>query len=148
MGDRCYISVTVKTEDLERFGKATGWGGCWEEQDREEGEEFTNVTLDDVNYGGDDELSQAAAEGIPFLGHHGPGDCYGGCLFACDGKGEYWQTDCDSDGYPTVRYDVDSGKAEAHDVRHVKRFCKKHREVKAVVCVTRLPTGLIVGEAE
>ena len=134
------MSVTVRTKDLGAFEEATGWDGYLNADDAEEGEQFVQINIDEVNYGGDDELEAAAKAGIPFYGYHSAGGCYGAMLFAALGGKTLWQ-DCDSDGYPTVRFDLDTGGSERADMCGLKKFVEFYKAAKAAVERKELPNG-------
>ena len=132
MGDRCYVSVTLRKRDLDRFGAATGWFDYWS-LEGDDGD-VVSVDMDEVNYGGDDDLDTAASLGIRFYGHHGAGCAYGPEWFLGDGTRRI-AIPTDADGYAMVRYDPETGKPddELGDKRRIKQFAVKLRQVKQFI---------------
>lgn len=133
MGDRCWIRVYLRKQDLEKFNEATGWSTDYEELDDGDDGQFS-LEISEVNYGGDDQLGMAAGAGIRFHGQHGPGNCYGPGMFASDGHA-ISAIDLDLEGYVTVRYDPETGMPadEAGDKLRIKRFAVKLRQAKRFI---------------
>ena len=83
MGDRCYLSVTVRKDELTKFQELLPHTPSEEEE-----EELTvTLTYEDANYGYGDELTQAAAAGCEFYGYHGSGSSYDAAEFHSHMKG-------------------------------------------------------------
>lgn len=82
MGDRCHMTVTVRTDDMPTFEKILHrqWA-----DDVEEGGFVTTLTFEQANYGLGDELNQAAAAGCEFYGSHGSGSSYDSADFHTHG---------------------------------------------------------------
>ena len=133
MGDRCYLSLTMRQSDLKAFRKFVPWDGeeWWNE--REDYEDGTaDLTVEGADYAWTGELIKAAEEGhLPFYGQHGPGGCYGSEVFASDGKA-YAEKEASFYGLPAVEYGMDS-KPCADSLRVMRRFVSvRKRAVKAV----------------
>lgn len=109
MGDRCWLQFSCRKSDLkkvtEQFGGVSIHPGDPEEHPFSEiiDDEKTWLTgeIDEINYGGIDDLEKLAEAEIPFTGSSGAGGGYGPAVFACAGKklflmGASW------DGYPYV----------------------------------------------
>lgn len=114
MGDRCWLQFSCRKSDLkkvtEQFGGVSIHPGDPEEHPFSEiiDDEKTWLTgeIDEINYGGIDDLEKLAEAEIPFTGSSGAGGGYGPAVFACAGKklflmGASW------DGYPYVEIGPD-----------------------------------------
>lgn len=75
MGDRCYLEITLKRSDLQRFYEATGTkADDWSLVGSEIA--ITQLNMDEANYALGNALSDAAGKGIVFHGWHGAGNNY------------------------------------------------------------------------
>jgi len=83
MGDRCYMWVTVRKDDAPKFLRFLPH--AWADQMEEKGQTVTLV-YEHANYGYGDELTQAAAAGCEFYGHHGQGSSYDAAEFHTSGN--------------------------------------------------------------
>ncbi len=130
MGDRCYVRMTLKDEDLVRFGKYLGvkpgerW---WDEQD-EPGDGLIGVGIFEANDGLTDQRGEAAKAGIPFFGWHGEGGEYGGAEFASLG-GEMLECETNRDGELVLVLDDDLNVQS--DLEHIRRYVAMRRQVQA-----------------
>ena len=86
MGDRCYLEITLRHEDLSRFAphidaapEEEWWDHLDEEQDRPE---IVTASVYEANYAWYDERMNAAKADIPFHGYHAEGGEYGSYAFA------------------------------------------------------------------
>jgi len=95
MGDRCWISFTFRKEDQKKVEEEFFFEDIYENGNALTGQEF------EVNYGGCEEQERLAQEGLTFYGHHGAGDNYGECAFACY-KGKLVEINADYDGKPVA----------------------------------------------
>ena len=91
MGDRCYLEMTLRREDLPRFAEhvdASPNEKWWDaEDDLEDHPNLITVRIYEANYAWYDERRKAAEAGIPFFGTHGEGGEYGSFAFAAiDGE--------------------------------------------------------------
>jgi hypothetical protein len=83
MGDRCWIQVTVRTQDV-----AVAANILDPSDDAESHDDGTTTLLDgEADYGWSTELQDLAErKHIPFVGCHGAGDEYGAQEFCSDGQ--------------------------------------------------------------
>lgn len=82
MGDRCFMTVTVRKEQAEKFFKSLprSWADSVEEDELTVTAEFQQA-----NYGHGLELNHAADAGCEFYGQHDAGSNYEGAEFYSDG---------------------------------------------------------------
>ena len=142
MSDRCYVSITFAARDAEavenemgpseRDAEAVENEMGPSERDVTDGGIFHDVGFTGVNYGGDGELRNLTAAGVPFYGRHGAGDEYGACAVAGDGK-TYDYHDCVGDGTLAVAFSLATGKPAAGAVEDARRFRRLWLRAKAAV---------------
>ena len=86
MGDRCYLEITLRRSDLDRFGKHldAAPGAEWYDHLSEEEDcpGVVTASVHEANYAWFDERAEAARAGIPFYGRHDSGGEYGPYCFA------------------------------------------------------------------
>lgn len=105
MGDRCYLQITLRREDLDRFGEAGGLGpDWWDEELDEPAEGIVEVAVCEANYACIDAREAAAEARVPFFGAHDAGDEYAGCAFASV-DGEHVEVYTDPDGLICAQLD-------------------------------------------
>jgi len=129
MGDRCYLRITLKREDLDRFGAALGErpGATWWEEEEEAAPGIVEVGVTEANYAWYEDRGRAADEGIPFFGWHGEGGDYGSFAFVSL-DGEHVEAAIDRDGYLVIQ--VDEDLEPITDRRTLRRFVKKRHAVE------------------
>lgn len=134
MGDRCFVQLTLRREDLQKFRDLTEWGDCFTVDDESGDSTAVDGYIEEVNYWGEDELSKAAKGGVMFHGTNESGCGYGRGEFLSDGK-HLRAINVDEEGYACVRYDTDTGAPlrEAQDKSTIKRFSVRLRRVKRFV---------------
>ena len=80
MGDRCYLEITLRRADLDRFGKhldAAPGEEWWDHLDEEANQPgIITASVYEANYAWYDERCAAAKEGIDFHGWHAEGGEY------------------------------------------------------------------------
>jgi hypothetical protein len=101
MGDRCWLQVTVRKRDEQKFLEAVDEDPRYLEREEDEWGN-PRLTCDEANYGWYDELDVAAAAGCVFHGDHGAGGEYGPATFASDGSGGCHNVDADRESMPVV----------------------------------------------
>ena len=121
MGDRCYMQVTCRREDLPRF-EPLGF--------RLEFEQTTNCPIVELV----DEEANSAHNGdlptdVPFLASHGPGGNYGSGLIACDGKC-FAEVEAGHEGGFVLWWTKASNRPTAESVKSVQRYLAVHRQVQ------------------
>ena len=81
MGDRCYLEITLRRSDLDRFGKhldAAPGEEWWDHLDEEANQPgVVTASVYEANYSWYDERCAAAKKGIDFHGWHAEGGEYG-----------------------------------------------------------------------
>jgi len=97
MGDRCWVDVTLRREDADRFLDMV----MLAPDGRDEDGPTVTLTFPEANYGMGQPLDVAATAKIEFYGSHTRGDSYGPNDFYSNGDGmvHYLPTDGDGDGY-------------------------------------------------
>lgn len=78
MGDRCSVTLTIRKQDLEIVESVFDVA----ETSDPSGEYAIECLFTEVNYGGQDELEELRAAGVPFHGWHDSGDAYPAAVFA------------------------------------------------------------------
>ncbi len=110
MGDRCYLEMTIRREDLPKFALCVDAepGEEWWDDLREHpsNPHLVSVSVYEVNYGWLDERQEAAKAGIAFAGTHGDGGCYGSYAFAAH-DGEMSEAPLSHDGDLIIAVDED-----------------------------------------
>ncbi len=86
MGDRCYMKITMRTEDVDRFSEVSGLGAEWWDWDESENEITSELVAEEMNYAALSECEKAAKAGCVFLAEHGAGGDYGPGEYAAFGK--------------------------------------------------------------
>ena len=83
MSDCCSLSITLRREDLYRFGKAAGKGDApwWDEESEGPVPHLVDVGVESAGEAWQTERQAAADAGIPFVGCHGRGWDYGSAEF-------------------------------------------------------------------
>jgi hypothetical protein len=95
-----------------------------------------NYCVEEVNYGWWQELNDAAAAGIIFVGYHGDGGDYGACNFVSAGHGDVLYAEQTHDGYyliPVRRLDevcsaVNEGVGKLQIFKAALEVAEKHFE--------------------
>ena len=130
MGDRCYLQLTLRRDDLGQFGAILGaepgteW---WNEDIGEPAPGVVEIALCEANYALWDEREQAASDGIPFFGNHGEGGDYAGCEFvSLDGR--QLEVYTDRDGLLCVQ--IDDHMRLLTDLEHIRDYLGQRRAVQ------------------
>ena len=137
MSDQCYVTMTLRREDLERFGKVLGlqpgmtW---WDDEISEPAPGVIEVGLCDANYALYPERQKAAGEGLTFLGQHEAGDEYCPYGFVALNK-EMHEVEVDGNGH--IILPVDRDLKLVGDLDIVRRYIEKVRAVEALFGIVR-----------
>ncbi len=116
MGDRAYVRVTCRREDVERFA-ALGFV-----EDDSEGDTAVSMVDDEANYAHYSALTTLAKAGVVFFGWHDPGCEYDGSMFASDGMGEYHEAlSTPNESLALVRVNPDGSVPEG-DLDRVREY--------------------------
>ena len=132
MGDRCYLEMTLRRADLDRFAPhadASPGEEWWDHlDDHPEISGLVDVSVYEANYGWLDERQGAAKAGIAFMGTHGEGGCYGPYAFAAH-DGELDEAPLNHDGYLIIAVDDDLKPVEgAEDC--IRAYVNRRRAVE------------------
>lgn len=114
MGDRCWLEVTVRKEQAERFLRCVS---THYEVEREDGVSIT-FSFPEANYGMGSELEQASVAGCQFYGEHARGSAYGAYEFYSSGHNEveYLSKGEDNEGH------VVCGSTPEERLGHLRRL--------------------------
>ena len=123
MGDRCYMEITCRRQDQERF-EALGFIA----------QKWNNPASDSPLVVMVDEEANYAHSGnlptdIPYHGFNGPGGNYGDGVCACDGK-EYAEVETGHEGGFVVDWDKARQGPEPHSLRCIRRYLKVRNKVR------------------
>ena len=141
MGDRCYLEITLRRSDLDRFGKhldAAPGAEWWDHLFEEEGSPgVVTVSVHEANYAWFDERAEAARAGIPFYGRHESGGEYGPYCFA-SWKGKMREAPLDHDGNLSIA--VDEDLKPIGDTNFLRRYVRTLKKVKAAFAKVQVET--------
>ena len=144
MGDRCYLEITLRRADLDRFGQhlnAAPDDEWWDHLDEEEGRPgIVTASVYEANYAWFDERAAAAKAGIPFHGRHDSGGEYGPYCFA-SWRGKLREAPVDHDGNLCVAVDEDL-KPIGNDLAFLRRYVRTLKKVKTAFAKTDPVAGL------
>ena len=128
MSDCCSLNITLRREDLYRFGKAVGRGESpwWDEESESFMPHLVDVGVESADEAWQTERQAAADAGIPFIGCHGRGWDYGSAEFvSVDGV----MLDAEAeDGYFILRADRDLNVVT--DMDELRRFVELEEKAK------------------
>jgi hypothetical protein len=122
MGDRCYVSITVRRSDLQKW-LDQGWEFEFEEDDDKPA---PTLCFLEKNYGMHD---TDYLPGCPMYGFSGEGGTYPAYVFATDGE-DVWVCEAVGDE-PVVKWGKDGAVQE--DVAEVMEYWKALERVKAML---------------
>ena len=135
MGDRCYLSITIRKQDEEKFtevlkkhGEVQDSGDDLFDEVADE-DQTIRYTMFEANYGLTDEREQWAKE-MTFYGDHGAGGGYGPILFVAY-NGELIEVDSDWSGNPMVPVNPETGQPSAGVLAHVQRYLAAVKAINA-----------------
>ena len=123
MGDRCYMTLTCRPQDVEVF-EAIGFGV----EDDDLGPGAVEMVDEEANYANRSEMPTDRV----YFGFHGAGDTYGPERFACDGEQSEWQI-CTSDGSLIVLVDEDDRCVTPIQMKLLGRFLDIEARAKAAI---------------
>ncbi len=132
----CSVSLEFRTKDLDKVkrifeetGASTGssFEKCFEEFEVQGASVY--VYSDEEKYGFSSEADRMRDAGIPFIRNCGADDFDAGSIEVFNGV-ETEVVDTDSQGRPTVPFDLDTGKILM--TRRAKRLSKLYNEVSAL----------------
>ena len=136
MGDRCYLEMTLRRADLDRFAPhvdAKPGEEWWDHlDDHPETPGLVNVSVYEANYGWLDERQEAAKAGIAFTGTHGEGGCYGAYAFVAV-DGEMNEAPLNHDGHLIIAVDDDLTPLDGEE-DGLRAFVERRRAVFRTAC--------------
>ena len=132
MGDRCYLEITLRRADLDRFGQhldAAPGEEWWDHLDEEANQPgIVTASVYDANYAWYDERMNAAKDGIDFHGWHAEGGEYGPYEFVAF-KGKHLEAERNHDGELVIAVDVNLKPLTG--MAHLRRYTSTLKKVKA-----------------
>lgn len=132
MGDRCYLEITLRRSDLDRFGQhlnASPGEEWWDHLDEEENQPgIVTASVYEANYTWYDERCAAAKEGIEFHGWHAEGGEYGPYEFVSL-KGKHLEAERNHDGYLVIA--VDENLKPMAGMVHLRKYVRTLKKVRA-----------------
>ena len=132
MGDRCYLEITLRRSDLDRFGKrldAAPGEEWWERLDEEASQPgIVTASVHEANYAWLDERLAAAQDGIDFHGWHAEGGEYGPYEFVAF-KGKHLEAERNHDGELVIAVDEDLKPIAG--MAHLRKYVRILKKVKA-----------------
>jgi hypothetical protein len=124
MGDRCYMQITCRRQDQERF---SALGFTAQDWDNPEPDSPLVVMVDEeANYAHSGELPGD----IPYYGFNGAGGNYGDGVCACDGK-QLAEQETGHDGGFVVEWDDTRNRPSPQSLRAVRRYLAVYHKVQA-----------------
>ena len=132
MGDRCYLEITLRRSDLDRFGKhldAAPGEEWWDHLDEEATQPgIVTASVYEANYAWYDERCAAAKDGIDFHGWHAEGGEYGPYEFAAF-RGKHLEAERNHDGELVIA--VDENLRPLAGMAHLRKYVRILKKVKA-----------------
>jgi hypothetical protein len=124
MGDRCSLSVTFAAHDADKVATAFGFSGdelqCSIEDTKSP---VWDLSIDEINYGGTDELDSLASSGVWFKAYHGAGCDYAPELVVGYKGRTYYVTTDTSDNILCV-VDEELGRPRARTLNCIRKFLR------------------------
>lgn len=132
MGDRCYLEITLRRSDLDRFGKhldAAPGEEWWDHLDEEANQPgVVTASVYEANYSWYDERCAAAKKGIDFHGWHAEGGEYGPFEFVSF-RGKHLEAERNHDGELVIA--VDENLKPLAGMAHLRRYARTLKKVRA-----------------
>ena len=119
MGDRCYMSVTCRRQDKERFAEL----GFHIEFDEDKNTPVIEMIDEEANYGHCDKMPM----NIPYYASYSAGSCYGPGNIVCDGK-DYEEVPASTDGF-VLAWNYRWGLPKLKSILRIRRYLKLERRV-------------------
>lgn len=129
MGDRTWLEIWIRKEDLEEWGEFTDFHS---EPEESENGQWLCFFEDEVNYGFYQGAHEGRDRGLPFLASHGNGGEYSAGGYAFDGK-DFFEFTGDGHAF-AVAFDEKGNPKNLENMKAgVRLFHKMKRLVKAGV---------------
>ena len=143
MGDRCYLEITLRRSDLDRFGKhldAAPGEAWWDHLDEEANQPgVVTASVYEANYSWYDERCAAAKKGIDFHGWHAEGGEYGPFEFVSF-RGKHLEAERNHDGELVIA--VDENLKPLAGMAHLRRYARTLKKVRAAFAKEAQVAGL------
>ena len=143
MGDRCYLEITLRRSDLDRFGKhldAAPGEEWWDHLDEEANQPgIVTASVYEANYAWYDQRCAAAKDGIDFHGWHAEGGEYGPYEFVAF-KGKHLEAERNHDGELVIA--VDENLKPLAGMAHLRRYARTLKKVRAAFAKEAQVAGL------
>ena len=134
MGDRCYLEITLRRADLDRFGQhldAAPGEEWWDHLDEEANQPgIVTASVYEANYAWYDERCAAAKDGIDFHGWHAEGGEYGPYAFVSF-RAEHLEAERNHDGELVIA--VDENLKPITGMAHLRKYVRTLKKVKAAL---------------
>ena len=132
MGDRCYLEITLRRSDLDRFGKhldAAPGEEWWDHLDDESDQPgIVTASVYEANYSWYDERCAAAKKGIDFHGWHAEGGEYGPFEFVSF-RGKHLEAERNHDGELVIA--VDENLKPLTGMARLRKYVRTLKKVNA-----------------
>ncbi len=132
MGDRCYLEITLRRSDLDRFGKhldAAPGEEWWDHLDEEATQPgIVTASVYEANYAWLDERLAAAQDGIDFHGCHAEGGECGPYEFVSFRR-KHLEAERNHDGELVVA--VDENLKPLAGMAHLRKYVRTLKKAKA-----------------
>ena len=143
MGDRCYLEITLRRSDLDRFGKhldAAPGEAWWDHLDEEANQPgVVTASVYEANYSWYDERCAAAKKGIDFHGWHAEGGEYGPFEFVSF-RGKHLEAERNHDGELVIA--VDENLKPLTGMAHLRKYARTLKKVRAAFAKEAQVAGL------
>ncbi len=133
MGDRCYMQITCRRQDQDKFAALGFTAQDW---DNPEPNSAVIVMVDEeANYAHASELPRD----IPYYGFNGAGGNYGDGVCACDGK-QLAEQETGHEGGFVVDWDDARNRPALKSLQAVRRYLAVYRKVQAMFATLAKPS--------
>lgn len=121
MGDRCYMKLTCRRQDLPRFEPL----GFVVDHEADPNSPLVELMDEEANYAHHGDLPRD----VPFLAEHGPGGNSGNGRVACDGQ-RYADVEAGHDGGFVIAWTRSTSKPNAASLRAVRDYLAVEQAVQ------------------
>ena len=143
MGDRCYLEITLRRSDFDRFGKhldAAPGEEWWDHLDEDQDQPgIVTASVYEANYSWYDERCAAAKKGIDFHGWHAEGGEFGPFEFVSF-RGKHLEAERNHDGELVIA--VDENLRPLAGMAHLRKYVRILKKVKAAFARVEPAAGL------
>jgi len=122
MGDRCYMEVTCRREDVARFEELGFSIQKWDNPQPEA--PVVTMVDEEANYAHYGEMPT----NVPYFGHNTAGGEYGDAVFACDGR-RYAEVESGHSGGFVIAWNEVRNRPQPDSLRAIRRYLRIERRV-------------------